>query len=339
MKAELVALPSGKHLGLDREKTSIGRNPNNDVVAEEPFVSRRHCRIVKKGSDFYLEDLGSSNGTYVDGQRIHETVRLRDKNTISFGKESPAYEFRVYSELTRKALDFLRNPLHIALIGAGAALLLGFLSSMLFFRSPERIDVEKGLRKLERMHGADAFPDDPEFLAAVRKWVENVTQETTFHATVELYHEYNGMIENVLAGHNLSADYSLIVWAESRYEREARNSRSGAAGMWQLLPKTARAYGLRIDRGTDERLDPVRSTEAASLYLGDLVSMFGKDSFLLVLAAYNAGDSAVLYGLKKIEDPVKDRNFWYLYTHNLIPNETKQYVLKIVALIIVGETL
>jgi hypothetical protein len=341
VKAALVALPSGVRLYLDKEKTFIGRNSDNDIVAEEQYVSRRHCVVFRNGSDFFLEDLKSSNGTYVNGQQIGETVLLRNNDILSLGKESPAYRFHLYFEFFLKAVDFLRKPLHIALIGAGVVLLLGFLSFLLFFRSqsPGRKEVEKGLRQLERVHGGGVFPRDPAFLAAVEKWMEKVTRDEAFRSTIEQRAAYKDMIEEILRSNNLPADYSLIVWAESRYDPNARNSRTGAAGLWQLLPRTARANGLRVNRQVDERLDPARSTQAAAIYLKDLVSVFGKDSFLLVLAAYNAGDNAVLYGLKQIQDPINDRNFWYLYTHNLIPSETKQYVLKIVALAIVAEEL
>ena len=103
------------------------------------------------------------------------------------------------------------------------------------------------------------------------------------------------------------------------------------------MPATAKQYGLQINEIVDERLDPLKCTQAAALYLKDLISIFGKQSFLLVLAAYNAGDGAILYSLKQIHDPTKDRNFWYLYKNNLIPEQTKQYVIKIVALIILKD--
>ncbi|RPJ04773.1 MAG: lytic transglycosylase domain-containing protein, partial [Spirochaetaceae bacterium] len=115
---------------------------------------------------------------------------------------------------------------------------------------------------------------------------------------------------------------------------DAYNRYSGAAGLWQLLPATARHYGIRVDRGLDQRFEPEASTKAASLYLKDLISIVGKESMLLVLAAYNAGDATIVFALKQIPDPVKDRNFWYLYKNNLIPEETRQYVLRILALIL-----
>ncbi len=337
VKAELVALPSGIGLYLEKEKTYIGRNPDNDVVATERYVSRRHCAVIMMGAHFFLEDLKSSNGTFINGRRINETGRLRNKDTISFGKELPAYQFRTYSAFIWKAKELTHDPVHIAYIGAAVALLLGLLGYLAFFRPQDRIDARNGLYRLQREYGAGVFPNDPEFLEAVEKWIERVRRDEALRPTVEWRLEYRDMIEDTLKANSLSVDYALIVWAESQYDQKARNSQSGAAGMWQLLPSTARAYGLRVDHQVDERLDPARSTQAAASYLKDLVSIFGKDSFLLVLAAYNAGDNTVLYGLKRIEDPIKDRNFWYLYTHDLVPSETKEYVMKIVALAIIAE--
>ncbi len=337
VKAELVSLPSGMGLYLEKEKTYIGRNPENDVVATERYVSRRHCAVIMMGAHFFLEDLKSSNGTFINGRRINETVRLRNKDTISFGKEFPAYQFRTCSTFTWKAKELIHDPFYFAYIGAVMALLLGLLGYLAFFRPQDRIDAWNGLHRLQRLHGTGVFPNDPAFLEAVGKWIERVRQDEALRPTLEWRLEYRNIIEDTLKANNLPVDYALIVWAESQYDQKARNSHSGAAGMWQLLPSTARAYGLRVDYQVDERMDPARSTQAAARYLNDLVSIFGKDSFLLVLAAYNAGDNAVLYGLKRIKDPIKDRNFWYLYTHDLIPSETKEYVMKIVALAIIAE--
>ncbi len=335
MNALLVELPSGSRIFLKKDKTVIGRNPDNDVVAGGKYVSRRHCAVVRKGAGFFLEDLQSSNGTFVNGVKIGETVRLRNNDTISLGQKSKAFQFRVDFTLVRQARVFLRKPLAVVLLIASVLLVTGVLSYFLFFRYLGRIDVVRGLRRLELVHGRGAFPTDPGFLAAVEERVDLVQAEDTFRESAERRRLYKDAIEDALRRNGLAADYSLLAWVESHYEPRARNWRSGAAGMWQLLPATARAYGLRVNRAVDERLDAGRSTEAAVKYLKDIVSMFGKDSFLLTLAAYNAGDAAVLYALKQIKDPVNDRTFWYLYQNNLIPPETKEYVLRVVALIIV----
>jgi pSer/pThr/pTyr-binding forkhead associated (FHA) protein len=97
VKAELIPYPSGMLLSLEKGKTVIGRNPDNDIVIEEPHVSHRHCVLRKNRGGFFIEDLSSSNGTYVNGSRVEGSIRLRNNDLITFGRELPAYRFRLHS--------------------------------------------------------------------------------------------------------------------------------------------------------------------------------------------------------------------------------------------------
>ncbi len=92
-------------------------------------------------------------------------------------------------------------------------------------------------------------------------------------------------------------------------------SRSGAAGLWQFIPSTARRYGLRVDDQVDERFDVIKSTEAAVRYLKDLYNMFG--SWELALAAYNCGENCVKTRTAGVD-------FWI--TKDTLPIETRNYV-------------
>ncbi len=71
-------------LPMDQPVVTIGRGPENDVVLDAPQVSRHHARIVRGDEGVFLEDLGSANGTFVDGKRV-ERVALEPGQTISFG--------------------------------------------------------------------------------------------------------------------------------------------------------------------------------------------------------------------------------------------------------------
>lgn len=73
---------SGRRIDLTGETTLFGRLPSCDLVFSEETVSRRHARIVRKADGFYLEDLDSRNGTYLNGRRVQELVRLTDRDQI-----------------------------------------------------------------------------------------------------------------------------------------------------------------------------------------------------------------------------------------------------------------
>jgi len=109
------------------------------------------------------------------------------------------------------------------------------------------------------------------------------------------------------------------------------NARSDvlATGMWQFMDPTARAYGLRIDGYVDERRDPVKATDAALEYLGDLYQQYG--SWYLAAAAYNAGPTRVSLALAR-QSGVRARDkdlYWEIVDH--LPKETAQYVPRLLA--------
>jgi membrane-bound lytic murein transglycosylase D len=96
----------------------------------------------------------------------------------------------------------------------------------------------------------------------------------------------------------------------------------GAKGLWQFMPETGRAYHLRIiEEKLDERMSPVKSTEAAIHYLSDLKQKL--NSWDLVFASYNLGPYGVLARLRKAGDDV---GFWDLVDAEYLPDETANYV-------------
>jgi membrane-bound lytic murein transglycosylase D len=83
----------------------------------------------------------------------------------------------------------------------------------------------------------------------------------------------------------------------------------------------------------DERTRPLASTRAAARYLHVLYSEFGDAA--LAMAAYNAGAGKMRKTLRRIEDPVNDRDFWYIYRMGMMSPETREYVPKIIAMILI----
>jgi pSer/pThr/pTyr-binding forkhead associated (FHA) protein len=69
----------------DGDKVSIGRDPDQaDVTIVDPAISRRHCALSKEGAVVRVEDLGSSNGTFLNGERI-QSSEVRPGDTLKVG--------------------------------------------------------------------------------------------------------------------------------------------------------------------------------------------------------------------------------------------------------------
>lgn len=84
----------GKAFPITKADISIGRELNNDVVVNDPEVSRKHTRIVFRVGGFVVEDLGSTNGTYVNGQRLIGPHALQPGELILLG-ENISFTFEV----------------------------------------------------------------------------------------------------------------------------------------------------------------------------------------------------------------------------------------------------
>ena len=65
---------------LDRAAHVIGKSPEADILADNPYVSRNHAQISVNGDHYEIRDLGSKNGTYLNGVRLTESDRSRLKN-------------------------------------------------------------------------------------------------------------------------------------------------------------------------------------------------------------------------------------------------------------------
>jgi len=146
---------------------------------------------------------------------------------------------------------------------------------------------------------------------------------------------YFPMISAVLREKNLPEQLAYLAMLESGLNPSAL-SHAGARGLWQLMPSTARSYRLRVDSTVDERTDPAKSTRAAAEYVRDLIGIFGgQSSAMLAMAAYNAGEGRLMGALKRIEDPMRNRDFWYIYRMGYLAEETNEYIPRVLALMVI----
>ena len=101
--ASLTGGTAGDVWPLFEEEYFIGRTDANAIVMNDSTISSKHARIFRGADGFYLEDLQSRNGTFVNGERVTEKRRLADHDVIRFGRV--IVTFNIASEVVRSATD------------------------------------------------------------------------------------------------------------------------------------------------------------------------------------------------------------------------------------------
>jgi membrane-bound lytic murein transglycosylase D len=132
------------------------------------------------------------------------------------------------------------------------------------------------------------------------------------------------VIDSIFHQAGLPPELVAVALVESGGEATA-TSPKGARGVWQFMPETARLYGLVVNNARDERLDIVKETRAAARYLRDLHAQFG--DWKLALAAYNAGEQAVLAAMIKTHAASYD----LLSSSRALSAETRAYVPAVIS--------
>ena len=141
--------------------------------------------------------------------------------------------------------------------------------------------------------------------------------------------KYKEMISKNLRDQGVPQDLIYLAVAESGFQPQALNARSGAGGMWQFMPTGA--YGLARNGWFDERFDPQKSSVAYAKYMKTLYNQFG--DWYLAMAAYDWGPGNVQRAVMR----TGYADFWELYRRNVLPGETKNYVPGIIAAIIMAK--
>jgi pSer/pThr/pTyr-binding forkhead associated (FHA) protein len=77
----------GASFTLEGDQIDIGRDSTNEIVINDAEISRRHARLTFQGGKYVLEDLGSTNGTFVNGQRLAGPRVLKAGEVVSFGEQ------------------------------------------------------------------------------------------------------------------------------------------------------------------------------------------------------------------------------------------------------------
>jgi len=152
----------------------------------------------------------------------------------------------------------------------------------------------------------------------------------TFASSIERSRSHVPLMMEILKSYEVPTELVYMVLVESRFKNSALSSQ-GAAGLWQLMPATARRFGLRVDNRVDERFDPVKATHAAARYLRNLHDTV--DSWHMAVAAYNVGAQPVLRLMQKRGSA----DIWAAAGNGGLPGMT--FVSKVYAAIVISRNL
>jgi membrane-bound lytic murein transglycosylase D len=133
---------------------------------------------------------------------------------------------------------------------------------------------------------------------------------------------YFDIYEKVLSSNDLPVELKYLSVIESSLQANCSSSK-GALGPWQLMPDEGKRFGLKMTHEYDERTNFSKSTEVAAKLLKELYGDLG--DWLLVIAAYNAGEGRVKQAINK----AGSKNFWDI--QNYLPEETRNHVKKYIA--------
>lgn len=147
----------------------------------------------------------------------------------------------------------------------------------------------------------------------------------TIKSSLDRAWPYIPVMADILESNGVPAELLAVVLIESCFK--GRATCRGAGGYWQMLAATARSMGLRVDSWVDERMDPVKSTQAAAKYLRSFYERY--HSWPLALAAYNAGDGPVSQALERSGTS----DYWELSRRGCLSAGTRAYVPKVLAAI------
>jgi len=154
--------------------------------------------------------------------------------------------------------------------------------------------------------------------------------DTFFTNSLARSQVYEDMMKRIFREKNLPEELFYLALIESGFNPYAL-SRAKASGIWQFMTKTAKRFGLKVDKWVDERRDPEKSTYAAAEYLKSLHEMF--NCWYLATASYNAGEGKILEAMKR----AKSQDFWEISKQRYLKRETKEYVPMFLAAMIIAQ--
>lgn len=162
----------------------------------------------------------------------------------------------------------------------------------------------------------------------VARWLEHWGTKGRGRSGLKRMGRYEEYIDAELAARDLPRSLRYLPLIEADYDHLAV-SPAGAAGLWQLMPGTARSLGLEVNSLVDQRFDAYAATEAALDYLVALHDRF--ECWFLALAAYNAGPTRIERAIRRHGGTRPRNDALFGRIRGGLPRETRDYVPKFLA--------
>jgi membrane-bound lytic murein transglycosylase D len=168
-------------------------------------------------------------------------------------------------------------------------------------------------------------PIDFDYNTKVKRYIDIYTVERRDQVSqiLGLAQLYFPLFDEMLDKYHLPLELKYLAVVESALNPLAV-SKSGAVGLWQFKINSAKMFNLTVNSYVDERMDPVKSTEAACQYLEYLYKIF--NDWHLALAAYNTGPGPVRNAILRANG---ETNFWKIY--EFLPESAQNYVPAFIA--------
>ena len=209
---------------------------------------------------------------------------------------------------------------------------------------------ERIIFQMARLFGECEANVPKDFVKEVRNYIKKwkATDRLKEAISRAKMNNYIPTIMRSLTENNLPPHFFYLALQESGFEAHAVGPKTKfghAKGIWQFIPMTAKHYDLKIGPlykeavydPNDERFHFEKATKAAVRYLRDLNNTEAQASGLLVMAAYNWGETKIREIIRRMPENPRERNFWRLLTKETIPQETYDYVFFIFSAAVICE--
>lgn len=267
---------------------------------------------VKKENELLKKELDSLK---LEIEKYREELRRTDSVTnvilSSYEPEESVSEDSSLVEYTPEASDSLLYAWYEQISSSDNKITLELDDSLKFSSNvPDSVYMER----ITRMNSFITLPYNDIVKSYIIKYSDKMP--TAMSRILGLCEYYMPIFQETFDRYGIPEELMAMAVIESALNPRAE-SRVGAKGMWQFMYRTAKLYNLHIDSFVDERMDPVKSADAAARYLLDSYKIFG--DWNLAIASYNCGVGNVNKAIKRSGS----RKFWDLWPY--LPRETRGY--------------